>query len=284
MEQTSSSYRGSVDPAGVYSCSYEDYRSPSVYAPTAPTVLMIPTGDIMKNSSVTLNCSSDANPPPKYTWYKRNQSLLRGLQLYLDSVQSSDSAEYYCVVDNNLGRRTSEHVFVDVKYGPQTAILTLNPSAEVAEGLPLTLTCSSDANPAATYTWYKANQILGQGLVNIYDFTSLSSEDKGIYSCKSENQYAPKPPSVSASPSAEIVEGRAVTLMCSSDANPAANYTWYKENEDSPLASGQIFTITDFSANHSGNYYCEALNTRGRHNSTFTLTVVAGMLFTFTCR
>ncbi|XP_041640768.1 B-cell receptor CD22-like isoform X2 [Cheilinus undulatus] len=289
MEQTSSSYRCSVDPAGVYSCSYEDYRSTSVYAPTAPTVLMIPTGDIMKNSSVTLNCSSDANPPPKYTWYKRNQSLLRGSQLVLDSVQSSDSAEYHCVADNNLGRRTSEHVFIDVKYGPQTAILTLNPSAEVAEGLPLTLNCSSDANPAATYTWYKANQILRHGPVNIYDFTSLSSEDKGIYSCKSENQYghvssaplfldvqyAPKPPSVSARPSAEIVEGRAVTLMCSSDANPAANYTWYKENEDSPLASGQIFSIADFSAKHSGNYYCEALNTRGRHNSTFISIIVA---------
>ncbi|XP_049428402.1 B-cell receptor CD22-like isoform X1 [Epinephelus fuscoguttatus] len=82
-------------------------------------------------------------------------------------------------------------------------------------------------------------------------------------------------PSVSVSPSAEIVEGRSVTLTCSSDANPAANYTWYKEDEDSPKASGQIFTITDIRAEHSGNYYCEAQNTRGRHNSTLHLTVVA---------
>uniref|UniRef100_A0A671TFZ8 Ig-like domain-containing protein n=1 Tax=Sparus aurata TaxID=8175 RepID=A0A671TFZ8_SPAAU len=66
--------------------------------------------------------------------------------------------------------------------------------------------------------------------------------------------YAPKLPSVSVSPSAEIVEGSSVTLTCSSDANPAANYTWYKENGDSPKASGQIFTITDFRAEHSGNY------------------------------
>ncbi len=43
--------------------------------------------------------------------------------------------------------------------------------------------------------------------------------------------------SVSVSPSGEIVEGSSVTLSCSSDANPAANYTWYKENEDSPKAS-----------------------------------------------
>ena len=88
----------------------------------------------------------------------------------------------------------------------------------------------------------------------------------------------PKNTSVSVSPSAEIVEGSSVTLTCSSDANPAANYTWYKENEDSPKASGQIFTITDFRAEHSGNYYCEAQNRRGRQNSTLHLTVVAGKI------
>ncbi|XP_047433535.1 sialic acid-binding Ig-like lectin 12 [Mugil cephalus] len=72
------------------------------------------------------------------------------------------------------------------------------------------------------------------------------------------------------------MEGSSVTLSCSSDANPEANYTWYKENEDSPKASGHIFTITDSRPEHSGNYSCEAQNTRGRHNSTVHLTVVAG--------
>ncbi|KAG7219923.1 hypothetical protein INR49_001853, partial [Caranx melampygus] len=41
-----------------------------------------------------------------------------------------------------------------------------------------------------------------------------------------------------------------------------------------PKASGHIFTITDFRPEHSGNYYCEAQNTRGRHKSTLNLTVV----------
>ena len=38
-----------------------------------------------------------------------------------------------------------------------------------------------------------------------------------------------KPPPVSVSLSAEIVESSSVTLTCSSDANPAAS-TWYKSN------------------------------------------------------
>ncbi|XP_067441968.1 B-cell receptor CD22-like [Thunnus thynnus] len=85
---------------------------------------------------------------------------------------------------------------------------------------------------------------------------------------------APKLPSVSVSPSGEIVEGSSVNLTCSSDANPPANYTWYKENKDSPKASGQIFTIIHFKPEHSGNYYCEAQNRRGCHNSTLYLTLV----------
>ncbi|CAL8401720.1 unnamed protein product [Gadus morhua 'NCC'] len=48
---------------------------------------------------------------------------------------------------------------------------------------------------------------------------------------KLECHNAPKTPSVTVSPSGEIEEGSSVTLSCSSDANPAANYTWFKKKE-----------------------------------------------------
>ncbi|MEQ2195520.1 hypothetical protein XENOCAPTIV_014135 [Xenoophorus captivus] len=87
---------------------------------------------------------------------------------------------------------------------------------------------------------------------------------------------APQLPSVSVSPSGQLVEGGSVTLTCSSDANPAANYTWYKEDEESPKVSGQNFIITDVRPEHSGNYSCEAQNTRGSQISTVHLVVVRG--------
>uniref|UniRef100_A0A3P8PNU8 Ig-like domain-containing protein n=1 Tax=Astatotilapia calliptera TaxID=8154 RepID=A0A3P8PNU8_ASTCA len=83
-------------------------------------------------------------------------------------------------------------------------------------------------------------------------------------------------PTVSVSPSAEIVEGSSVTLTCSSDANPAANYTLYKEDGNLPKAFGQNFTVTKFRPEHSGHYYCEAQNKLGRHNSTLQQTIVPG--------
>ncbi|XP_071361159.1 limbic system-associated membrane protein-like [Trachinotus anak] len=267
----------------------ESYGSPSVYALKVPSVSVNPPNEIMEGISVTLTC--DTNPAASYTWYKENQPLLnKEAQLVFSSIQSSDSGHYHCAAENQLGRRTSESIFIHVEYPPKLPSVSVSPSGEIVEGSSVTLTCSSDANPAANYTWYKENQTLPQGPEGVYHFSSISSEDRGIYRCKSENQhghldskdvfidvqYPPKPPSVSVSPSGEIVEGSSVTLTCSSDANPAANYTWYKENEDSPKASGQIFTITELRPEHSGNYYCEAQNTRGRHNSTLNLTVVAG--------
>ncbi|KAM3622732.1 uncharacterized protein V6R79_002508 [Siganus canaliculatus] len=288
--ETSPSYAGAVGPADSYSCAYEGHRSPPVYAPQLPSVSVSSSGEIVEGSSVTLTCSSDANPAAKYTWYKENGTLnpvRTGPQLVFSSIQSSDSGQYYCRAENKLGRSTSEHTSIHVRYVPRPPSVSVSPSGEIVEGSSVTLTCSSDANPAAKYTWYKENQQVLQGPTIIYH--SISSEDRGVYYCQVDNlhgrvnspsllinvQYAPKPPSVSVSSSGEIVEGSSVTLTCSSDANPAANYTWYKENEDSPKASGQNFTITDFRAEHSGNYYCEAQNERGGYNSPFLLIVVA---------
>ncbi|XP_033945534.1 B-cell receptor CD22-like [Pseudochaenichthys georgianus] len=295
----SSSYSVYYDPhpADNYSCAvngHENHRSPSVYPPKLPSVSVSPSAETEEGSAVTLTCSSDANPAASYTWYKKDGKPIlppfkKGPQLVFSSIHSSDSGQYYCSVKNKLGRRTSKDIFIHVKYAPKPPSVSVSASAEREEGSAVTLTCSCDANPAASYTWYKENRTVFLGAVGSYHFTSISSEDRGNYYCRAENQYgevnstslfvdvqyAPKPPSVSVSPSAEREEGSSVTLTCSSDANPAANYTWYKEDEDSPKASGQIFTITYFRAEHSGSYSCGAQNKLGRSNSTLHQIILA---------
>ncbi|XP_031696496.1 B-cell receptor CD22-like [Anarrhichthys ocellatus] len=145
------------------------------------------------------------------------------------------------------------------------------------------LTCQSKCQlpKDVSYIWYQNGEKRKEVKVYFHPHPlnpadNYSCAIKGHKMFSSPSVYAPKLPSVSVSPSAEIVEGSSVTLTCSSDANPAANYTWYKEDEDSPKASGQIFNITDFRAEHSGSYYCEAQNMRGRSNSSLHLTVVSG--------
>uniref|UniRef100_A0A8C4H831 B-cell receptor CD22 n=1 Tax=Dicentrarchus labrax TaxID=13489 RepID=A0A8C4H831_DICLA len=162
-------------------------------APRVPSVSVSPSGEIVENSSVTLTCSSDANPAANYTWYKRNgnqylQPPSKEPQLVFRSIQPSDSGEYYCTAENELGR-TSNYTSINVKYPPRVPSVSVRPSGEIVEGSSVNLTCSSDANPAANYTWYKENQTLFQGPEGIHNFTSISSEDRGIYHCSSENQY-----------------------------------------------------------------------------------------------
>ncbi|XP_034092965.1 B-cell receptor CD22-like [Gymnodraco acuticeps] len=295
-----SSYKGLLHHADRISCAFEgheDFPSPAVYSPKLPSVSVSPSAEIQEGSSVTLTCSSDANPAANYTWYKRNRKeylplLKKEPKLVFSSINSSDSGQYCCTAGNKLGTKASKDISIDVNYAPKTSSVSASPSAKIEIGKSLQLTCKGGANPAANYTWYKDNQTLPWGSKDIHQLVSITLEDKGNYHCESKNkygqinstsvhidvQYAPKLPSVSVSPSAEIEEGSSVTLTCSSDANPAANYTWYKRNEDSPKASGQIFNITDFRAEHSGSYYCVTQNKIGRLNSTLHLSIVAGSM------
>ena len=88
--------------------------------PKLPSVSVSPSGEIIEDSSVTLTCNSDVNPAARYTWYKKTvnpdlQPLSKEPQLVFSSIQSSDSGEYYCTAENELGKKTSEYIFIDVK-------------------------------------------------------------------------------------------------------------------------------------------------------------------------
>uniref|UniRef100_A0A3B4XXE1 B-cell receptor CD22 n=1 Tax=Seriola lalandi dorsalis TaxID=1841481 RepID=A0A3B4XXE1_SERLL len=79
-----------------------------------PSVSVNPPGEIMEGGSVTLTCNS--NSAANYTWYKKNLPLPnKEPQLVFNSIQSSDSGQYYCAAENELGRRTSDHKFIDVE-------------------------------------------------------------------------------------------------------------------------------------------------------------------------
>ncbi|KAI3353488.1 hypothetical protein L3Q82_020014 [Scortum barcoo] len=230
LEEGSSSYPVYSDPAHSFSCAVkglEDFPSPSVslqvqvsrvtvhqfytetelkcHSSCSPAgrlsyvwlkngekITMSPSAEIVEGSSVTLTCSSDANPAANYTWYKENgniTSLSKEPELVFRSIQSSDSGEYYCTAENELGPRTSEYISINVKYPPKLPSVSVSPSAEIVEGSSVTLTCSSDANPAANYTWYKKNgNITSLSKEPQLVFRSIQSSDSGEYYCTAENE------------------------------------------------------------------------------------------------
>ncbi|XP_033948000.1 cell adhesion molecule 2-like [Pseudochaenichthys georgianus] len=191
--------------------------------------------------------------------------------LRIRNLTESDSAEYRFKFTTNL----------DVYLGYPVTLSVTDLQLQVSRSGSSTHCLNSCPPGHTSYIWFKNRQEV-KGNTSPYAYFTYESADsyscalKGYEEFPSPAVYAPKLPSVSVSPSADMEEGSSVTLTCSSDANPAANYTWYKEDEDSPKASGQVFTITDFRAEHSGSYSCGAQNKLGRSNSTLTQIVAKG--------
>ncbi|XP_067355823.1 B-cell receptor CD22-like [Channa argus] len=138
--------------------------------------------------------------------------------------------------------------------------------------------CQSSCLPDnPTFIWYKNGQKIWRETTspshedNFNSIDSYSCAVKGHEKFPSPPVYAPKLPSVSVSPSAEIVEGSSVNLTCSSDANPAANYTWFKKNgnPDLQLISKQQLVFSSILSSDAGHYYCTAENELGRRTSEY---------------
>src|SRR4029434_4820180 len=81
--------------------------------PKNTTVFTRPSGVITKGSSVTLTCSSDANPPVEdYTWIKVGESTPVGSG---QQYRSEDGGQYYCEARNKYGAGKSSIVSVIVE-------------------------------------------------------------------------------------------------------------------------------------------------------------------------
>uniref|UniRef100_A0A4W5MK60 Ig-like domain-containing protein n=1 Tax=Hucho hucho TaxID=62062 RepID=A0A4W5MK60_9TELE len=199
-ENTSSLYSDYFSDADSYSCAvkgHENLHSPAVYGPRNTSVSVSPSGEIVEGSSVTLTCSSDANPPVQScTWwyrkkggtYQRISNQNTGPQHVFNQIQSSDSGEYYCEAQNEMGTDRSRTMNMHVKYGPRNTSVSVSPSGEIVEGSSVTLTCSSDANPPVDkYTWYKKNVTSPKASGQSYSITNIISEDRGEYYCEAQN-------------------------------------------------------------------------------------------------
>ncbi|KAG5855774.1 hypothetical protein ANANG_G00000130, partial [Anguilla anguilla] len=195
-----------LQDAGEYYCVAENgigtNRSPPKrldvqYPPKSTSVSVSPSGEIVEGSSVTLTCSSDANPPvQRYTWYKNNRAVSSETggpedSYTIKTITLQDAGEYYCAAENGIGTNRSPPKRLDVQYAPKNTSVSVSPSGEIVENSSVTLTCSSDANPPVqNYTWFKKNDTgvwqAGSGLSLI--FSNFRSWNRGQYYCEARNK------------------------------------------------------------------------------------------------
>ncbi|KAL7840245.1 hypothetical protein AOLI_G00255680 [Acnodon oligacanthus] len=166
------------------------------YPPKNTKVLISPKGDIMEGYSVNLTCVSNANPPvEKYAWYKvgGGQPWSRGSSqnLTFSSVRSQHGGQFYCTAWNVFGMGTSSSVTLSVLYAPKNTSVLARPSSVIEAGASLTLTCSSQANPAVeNYTWHRINAADAWETRSgpSYTIAEVSAGASGQYYCQARNR------------------------------------------------------------------------------------------------
>ncbi|KAJ0000156.1 hypothetical protein NQD34_011998 [Periophthalmus magnuspinnatus] len=170
------------------------------FPPKNTCVVVSPPRDIREGSYVNLSCSSQANPPAsRFTWYRvrEDQALVQGSvqNLTFPSVRAHNSGQYYCTAWNPLGHQTSSFTTLTILYPPKNTSVWARPSSVVDAGRPLTLTCSSQANPAVdNFTWHRlplegsSGQSWGIRSGPVFTFSEVSPEASGRYYCEARNR------------------------------------------------------------------------------------------------
>ncbi|KAG9330767.1 hypothetical protein JZ751_022164 [Albula glossodonta] len=118
------------------------------YPPKNTSVSFSPSGPVLEGSSVTLTCSSNANPPVQsYTWYKVNGTEMNtvgtGQNLTFSVTKPSDSGQYYCEAQNEHGMENSTTALLDIS-GSGSCSRT---AAEIS------CSCESRGNPSPSMEW-----------------------------------------------------------------------------------------------------------------------------------
>ncbi|XP_020385462.2 B-cell receptor CD22-like [Rhincodon typus] len=278
----------------------------TVYA--RPKKPIISPSELVEGVTTNLNCSSsniDEKTKTRLNWYgladltaeqcNDNTRVLSSCIRFIPSYQDHNKIVKCSVTYSVFSYSDEANITLNVSYAPKNITIRVDNGSELAikEGDKVSLTCTSNSNPEATYSWYKSEDEKGEtrrinASKGTLSFQSIASGDSGFYSCKAANhignnmsetleirvQYAPKNITIQVvnGSQLEVKEGGKLSLLCTGNSNPEATYTWYKREESngqtrSLSAVKGTLTFQYVSRSDSGFYSCTATNYIGSGSS-----------------
>uniref|UniRef100_A0A3B4G2R2 Ig-like domain-containing protein n=1 Tax=Pundamilia nyererei TaxID=303518 RepID=A0A3B4G2R2_9CICH len=293
-------------------CSLTDQNVCPPAASPSPT-LTPSTLEVEEGASVSLTCSAPApcwSHPPALTWSPNLGQSQETLQENQDKTKVRTSVKNFNASHLHHGNKISctavykkqdgsadvtaeASLTPDISYSPKNVTVSVSPSGPVPENLNVTLTCSSNANPAVeNYTWYSAdgNQetFIGTGM----NLSIKVSKDRRILFCKAGNEIGvgrsssiqievQYPPQILFSSHCTSTESQ-LNCSCETLGNPSPNIQWYLNGLTVNHSKCEIFNETlnrtilrsFFTLNqpHKKNYLtliCRTVNSLGSASQQF---------------
>ncbi|XP_010226739.1 PREDICTED: hemicentin-2-like, partial [Tinamus guttatus] len=246
------------------------------------------------NNPAVLYCDTSAVPPPRLTWYKDGEPLsssqevlilLGGRVLQLPAVREEDAGRYTCEATNDAGEDRM-HYELEVLTAPiiHGSMEDHVEEVTITANSTLHLKCEATGNPAPAVSW----------LWNDVPVIAVEVNDEGNYTCAAENPAGSaekhfalsvrEPPRIVGANAERIdgVVGGSISLACDVRSHVDVEIAWYKDGrilepgEEVFITPGShILQIPHLQLSSTGIYMCVALNTAGRAEKLFILTVQA---------
>ncbi|XP_037587791.1 Fc receptor-like protein 5 isoform X2 [Cebus imitator] len=282
----------------------------SVTVPVSRPVLTFGSAEDLnfEGAKATLHCEAQRGSLPiLYQFYhedvileSRSAYYTRGVAIKF-SLTAQHSGNYYCTADNGRGPQRSEAVKLFITVPVSRPVLTLS-SAEALtfEGATVTLHCEvQKGSPRILYKFYHEDVPLGSSStpsVGGVSFSfSLTAGHSGNYYCTADNGFGSqrseavslfvtvpvsRPILTLRVPRAQAVVGDLLELHCEAlRGSPPILYQFYHDDvtlgSNSAPSGGEASFNLSLTAEHSGNYSCEANNGLiAQHSDTVSLSVI----------
>uniref|UniRef100_A0A665WDA3 Ig-like domain-containing protein n=1 Tax=Echeneis naucrates TaxID=173247 RepID=A0A665WDA3_ECHNA len=182
-----------------------------------------------------------------------------GRVLCFQPLNKTDNGTYSCMISNPLSSVEAEYIMI-VNYGPENVQIT-GPS-QITLNETLTLTCSADSTPSATYIW-KLNETETLSVSAVFKKNITDFSDSGRYICEATNNITRR--TVTAAHYLTVTlssQGTSMSIADISDIFPSKlRVTGFLRGFQVQLTDGNAnLTIVNVTRYDRGPYKCDALN------------------------